>query len=112
MHVLLLNVMFISQSSRGGRKSKYTKPPIKWTQSDLDQKIAENDWDSVFKYVGVMKKSGSASNIQQFQTKKRFGARSQLQHTNLTVRRTVSGSFSDDDTDEDRFMEYPRRRAV
>jgi hypothetical protein len=73
-----------------------------WTQSELDKFISENDWDAVASYIAQMRDSGKAyaarmmnqevkeressskngtdsdfdKNIQ-----KRFGARSQLQHT-------------------------------
>jgi hypothetical protein len=77
-----------------------------WTQSELDKFIAQNDWDAVARYIAIMRDSkkspvnnppsnttairqrSSASNTSSNSSglegyRKRFGARSQLQHTEL-----------------------------
>jgi len=76
-----------------------------WTQSELDKFISENDWDAVASYIAQMRDTGKASAAAKLPTseeqhraaggkqvvavssdfentiQKRFGARSQLQHT-------------------------------
>ena len=68
------------------------------SQSELDKKIAQNDWDSVFKYVNAANRGRqirkTPSNVQ---PRKRFGARSQLQHSEIAITPSVSQSFSEDD---------------
>lgn len=58
-----------------------------WTQTELDRYISSNDWDAVANYIArVRTGSKSKSKPQAVGAQKRFGAKSQLQHKNLTVR--------------------------
>lgn len=63
--------------------------PDEWTQSSLDKFISDNDWDAVAKYIASMRDKNSRvdpevahppSNYNEGPARKRFGARSQLQH--------------------------------
>jgi len=60
-----------------------------WTQSSLDKFISDNDWDAVARYIASMRDRNSQadpevahppSNYSGGPARKRFGARSQLQH--------------------------------
>jgi hypothetical protein len=63
--------------------------PDEWTQSSLDQFISDNDWDAVARYIASMRDRNvqsdpevahPPSNYSGGPARKRFGARSQLQH--------------------------------
>ena len=63
--------------------------PQEWTQTALDKFITDNDWDAVAKYIARMRDSNARkdpeiahppSNYSGGQARKRFGAKSQLQH--------------------------------
>jgi hypothetical protein len=63
--------------------------PEEWTQSSLDKFISDNDWDAVAKYIASMRDRNAQanpevahppSNYKGGPARKRFGARSQLQH--------------------------------
>lgn len=63
--------------------------PEEWTQSSLDKFISDNDWDAVARYIASMRDKNSEtnpevahppSNYSGGPARKRFGARSQLQH--------------------------------
>lgn len=63
--------------------------PEEWTQSSLDKFISDNDWDAVARYIASMRDTNAQtdpevahppSNYSGGPARKRFGARSQLQH--------------------------------
>lgn len=119
----------IYTESKGGTpdsKSKLNNNPLGWTQGKLDKFIAENDWDSVFKYVAFMNKKhphsttcdrvttapqrkggiklGARSQLQyedQGVARSRLGARSQLRHDGIEIRQNpVTVSNSDEKYDD------------
>jgi WW domain len=80
-----------------------------WTQTELDRYISSNDWDAVANYIArVRSGAGKGNGEKAGKTKpqaaagaqKRFGAKSQLQHKNLTARgESWSASESSFDSD-------------
>lgn len=83
------------------RKEKRTE----WTQTELDRFISENDWDAVANYIAqvrdrndtkVSRRRSHRSDKSNDSPRKRFGAKSQLQHTDLnhSDESWDSGSYS------------------
>lgn len=125
-----------------GSGTRRPPPPVhrEWTQSELDRFISENDWDAVANYVATVRSKNKSSGYAQktrktysniprprvsdasysddSQVRKRFGARSQLQHAELHSYSSwesssydesedySSGSYSSDDR---RYRRHRRR---
>jgi WW domain len=78
-----------------------------WTQTELDRYISSNDWDAVANYIARVRSGGKnngghpgKAKPQAVGAQKRFGAKSQLQHKNLTARgESWSASESSFDSD-------------
>jgi hypothetical protein len=71
-----------------------------WTQSELDKFISENDWDAVASYIAHMRDTNGKSKVRRGKAsdhdssiQKRFGAKSQLQHSE--EERSISSWESD-----------------
>jgi len=123
----------LSEGMRSGKSKrvKPTKVPAEWTQSELDKFISENDWDAVANYIAYVRDStkqtsrrnesstraprkmlGSESQTRMYHSetdesnpKKRFGARSQLQHSDINSDSSwdssgASSYYSEDSSEE------------
>ena len=78
---------------------KSAKPSNEWMQSELDLFISENDWDAVVGYIAQVRRKDE-------NPKKRFGARSQLQHSDLhSVSSWESSTSFDSEEEESAFTE-------
>ncbi|GKY99768.1 hypothetical protein MPSEU_000930800 [Mayamaea pseudoterrestris] len=70
----------------GGSRSKAKMAPQakgEWAQTELDRYISEHDWDAVTSSMGqgrTIQKPATGTATSQGKLRKRFGARSQLQH--------------------------------
>lgn len=65
-------------------KSTRRKAPQQeeWMQSELDRFISENDWDAVAGYIAQVRRRSNSKDATS-NPRKRFGAKSQLQHNEL-----------------------------
>jgi hypothetical protein len=99
------------------KNANHEDSPLEWAQSALDQFISENDWDAVAGYIAQLRsgateeakssKPGRPSPNRKVRSdpndspQRRFGARSQLQHTELDSSDDssyTSGSYEDEYT--------------
>lgn len=122
------------RDGNGRQENHPTRQPVEWTQSELDKFISENDWDAVANYIAHVrdqshktrdsprnepttsappKVSASKTKVPRVNNsktdvsnpKKRFGARSQLQHGDINSDSSwdssgASSYYSEDSSDD------------